>query len=101
MSLSLLKKHNINHMTVRSLSKNEDKRSKQRMSIPKGEVLVLMTNLPFSLFHIQHNTPLKTYQDIYMAEREKKSACWRGRWRIHDVSLYDDAKDACQLILHR
>ena len=66
-------------MTACSLCKNKNERNKWRMSRSKGEVLVLMTNLPFSLLHTQHNTPLKAYQDIYMAERERISACWTGR----------------------
>jgi len=74
MSLSRLNKHNINHMTIRSLGKNQKERNKWRMHTPKREGLELMTNLPFSLLRIQHNAPLKTYHDIYTAEREKRSA---------------------------
>jgi len=65
-------------MTVCSLSKNKSERSKQRMNAPKREGLELMTNLPISLLHIHHNTPLNTIQDVYMAKRERKSVCWMG-----------------------
>jgi len=45
-----------------------------------------MTNLPFSLLHTHPNLPLKTYHDIYMAQREKISACsedvLRNTWRF-------------------
>ena len=77
MSLSLLKKHNINHMTVRPLSKNQNGESEYQMNLSKGDWLQLMTNLPFSLLHNHHNMPLKTDHDTNMAEREKKSRFWR------------------------
>jgi len=101
MSLSRLKRHDIEAMTVRSLGKNQNRKGTHQMKIPKGDSLQLMTNLLFSLLHIHPNAPLKTYQDIYMAEREKRWACWRGYGGMHDVSLSNDAGDAYQRILHR
>ena len=66
------------HMTVRSLGKNQNREGTHQMNIPKREALQLMTNLPFSLLRTHHNTPFKTYQDTYMAKREKINAFWTG-----------------------